>query len=117
MHQFKMDLGGRDLIVEIGKLANQADGAVTVRYGGTVVLVTAVMSKETHGEMDYMPLMVDYEEKFYAAGKIKGSRFMKREGKAPDDAVLSGRLIDRAIVHDLIKNKKRSADNSHCAFF
>ncbi len=92
-----MDLGGRDLIVEIGKLANQADGAVTVRYGGTVVLVTAVMSKETHGEMDYMPLMVDYEEKFYAAGKIKGSRFMKREGKAPDDAVLSGRLIDRAI--------------------
>ncbi|OWK27185.1 MAG: polyribonucleotide nucleotidyltransferase [Parcubacteria group bacterium GW2011_GWA2_38_13b] len=97
MHQFKMDFGGRDLIVEIGKFANQADGAVTVRYGGTVVLVTAVMSKEAHQEMDYMPLMVDYEEKFYAAGKIKGSRFMKREGKAPDDAVLSGRLIDRTI--------------------
>lgn len=92
-----MDLGGRDLIVEIGKFANQADGAVTVRYGGTVVLVTAVMSKEAHADTDYMPLMVDYEEKFYAAGKIKGSRFMKREGRAPDDAVLSGRLIDRTI--------------------
>ena len=97
MHQFKMDLGGRDLIIGIGKFANQADGAVTVRYGGTVVLVTAVMSKETRMETDYMPLMVDYEEKFYAAGKIKGSRFMKREGRAPDDAVLSGRLIDRTI--------------------
>ena len=85
------------MIIGIGKFANQADGAVTVRYGGTVVLVTAVMSKETRMETDYMPLMVDYEEKFYAAGKIKGSRFMKREGRAPDDAVLSGRLIDRTI--------------------
>lgn len=97
MRQFKIEFGGRELIVEVGKFAGQTNGAVTVQYNGTVVLVTAVMSKEPSKGINYLPLMVDYEEKFYAAGKIKGSRFIKREGKAPDEAIISGRIVDRTI--------------------
>jgi len=78
-------------------LAKQASGAVTVRSGDTVVLATAVMSKEMSKITGYFPLMVDYEERYYAAGKIKGSRFMKREGRPSDDAVLSGRAVDRTV--------------------
>ena len=83
--------------VETGLLAAQANGAVTVRYGDTVVLATAVMSKNASRISGYFPLMVDFEERYYAAGKIKGSRFIKREGRPSDDAILSGRAVDRTI--------------------
>lgn len=94
---FSIEVGGRSLIVESGKLAGLADGAVTVQYGDTVILATAVMSKNMREGIDFFPLMVDYEEKLYAAGKIKGSRFIKRETRPSDEAILSGRLIDRTI--------------------
>jgi len=95
--KFKIEIGGRELLVEIGKLAEQANGAVTVRYGDTVVLVTSVIGDKPREGVNYLPLMVDYEEKLYAAGKIKGSRFIKREGRSTDEAILTGRLIDRVI--------------------
>jgi len=95
--QYKLKIGNKDLIVEHGKLAGQANGSVTVQYGKTLILATAVISKEQREAVDYLPLMVDYEEKLYAAGKIKGSRWVKREGRPSDEAVLTSRLIDRAI--------------------
>jgi polyribonucleotide nucleotidyltransferase len=88
---------GKKYSLESGVLAKQANGSVIVRLGETVVLVTAVMGKTVREGMDYFPLLVDYEERLYAAGKIKGSRFIKREGRATDEAILSGRLIDRSI--------------------
>jgi len=94
---WSLDVAGRELIVETGKLAKQAGGAVTVRYGDTQILATAVMSKGKSNVMGYFPLMVDYEERYYAAGKIKGSRFIKREGRPSDEAVLTGRAVDRTI--------------------
>ncbi|MFH0828876.1 MAG: polyribonucleotide nucleotidyltransferase [Candidatus Kerfeldbacteria bacterium] len=95
--QFSTELGGRTLTIETGQFAAQANGSVTVRYGDTVVLGTAVMSKEIREGMDYFPLLVDYEERLYAAGKIKGSRFIKREGRPSDEAILTARLVDRSI--------------------
>lgn len=95
--QFKTEVAGQELKVEIGKLAKQAHGACTVTYGETVIFAAVVTSTKPREGIDYFPLMVDYEEKLYAAGKIKGSRFIKREGRATDDAVLTGRLIDRSI--------------------
>ena len=95
--KWSLQLGGRELTIETGTLAKQASGAVTARYGDTVVLGTAVMSKEMSRITGYFPLMVDYEERYYAAGKIKGSRFIKREGRPSDDAVLSGRAVDRTV--------------------
>lgn len=105
--QFSTEIGGRTLTIETGKVAGQADGSCTVRYGDTVVLATAVMSKEVREGIDYFPLMVDYEERLYAAGKIKGSRFIKREGRASDEAILKGRIIDRSLrplFHETIRN-------------
>ncbi|MCX6766697.1 MAG: polyribonucleotide nucleotidyltransferase [Candidatus Moranbacteria bacterium] len=95
--KFETEIAGRKLVVETGLLAQQANAAVTVRYGDTVVLATAVMSPGAREGVNYFPLMVDYEEKFYASGKIKGSRFIKREGRPTDEAVLNGRLIDRTL--------------------
>jgi polyribonucleotide nucleotidyltransferase len=95
--KFSMQLGGRTLDVESGLFAGQASGSVTVRYGDTVVLAAATMSEKRVEHLDYFPLMVDYEEKYYASGKIKGSRFIKREGRPSDDAILTSRLIDRTI--------------------
>jgi len=94
--QFKIDWAGRELKVEIGQLAGQANGSVLLSYGQTVVLATCVLDKDIRS-VDYLPLTVDYEEKLYAAGKIKAGRFMKREGRASDEAVLTGRMIDRVI--------------------
>lgn len=94
---FEMEFGGRPLIIETGRLAKQAHGSCTVRYGDTVVLATAVIGGKAREGMNYFPLVVDYEEKLYAAGKIKGSRFIKREGRPSDEAVLTARLVDRAI--------------------
>ncbi|MBU2028599.1 polyribonucleotide nucleotidyltransferase [Patescibacteria group bacterium] len=95
--KWSLQIGGRILEIETGLLANQAGGSVTARYGDTVVLATAVMSKGASKISGYFPLMVDFEERYYAAGKIKGSRFIKREGRPSDDAILSGRVIDRTI--------------------
>jgi polyribonucleotide nucleotidyltransferase len=95
--KWSLQIGGRILEVETGLLAGQANGSVTVRYGDTVVLATAVMSKSASRISGYFPLMVDFEERYYAAGKIKGSRFIKREGRPSDDAILSGRATDRTI--------------------
>ena len=89
--------GGRTLTIETGRFALQTHGSCTVRYGDTLVLATVVQSENVRAGIDYFPLMVDFEEKLYAAGKIKGSRFIKREGRPSDEAILSGRLIDRAI--------------------
>ncbi|MFA6604342.1 MAG: polyribonucleotide nucleotidyltransferase [Patescibacteria group bacterium] len=94
---FQTEWGGKTLTVETGKLALQANASCTVRYGDTVVLATAVMSSSPRENIDFFPLMVDYDEKMYAAGKIKNSRFMKREGKPTDEAVMTGRMIDRAL--------------------
>jgi len=94
---FSTKLGGKDLIISTGKLAELASGSVTVRYGDTVVLATAVVSLEPKEEVDFFPLLVDYEERLYAAGKISGSRFIKREGRPSEAAVLACRLIDRPI--------------------
>ena len=92
-----MEWAGRTLSVEVGRLALQANASCTVRYGDTVLLATAVMSKSTRDGIDFFPLMVNFEEKLYAAGRIKGSRFIKREGRPSEEAILSGRLVDRAI--------------------
>lgn len=92
---FKTEWAGRSLTIEIGQLAKQANGAVLVRYGDTVVLSTAVASKEPR-DGDFFPLTVNYEEKMYAAGKIPGG-FKKREGRPGDEATLTARLIDRPI--------------------
>ncbi len=94
---FETEIGGRKLKVETGKLALNADAAVTVTYGDTVVLATVVMSKNERAGIDYFPLTVDFDEKFYAAGRIKGSRWVKREGRPSDESILTGRLIDRTI--------------------
>lgn len=91
------NVAGNPISLETGVLAKQADGSIVARLGDTVVLATAVMSKTVREGMSYFPLLVDYEERLYAAGKIKGSRFIKREGRATDEAILSGRLIDRSI--------------------
>jgi len=95
--KWSLQIGGRMLEIETGLLAKQANGSVTVRYGDTVVLAAAVMSKGASRISGYFPLMVDFEERYYAAGKIKGSRFIKREGRPSDDAVLTGRVVDRTI--------------------
>ncbi|MDO8558480.1 MAG: polyribonucleotide nucleotidyltransferase [bacterium] len=98
VQKWKHTFAGKELSVERGRMASQANGSVTLTYGGTTVLATAVMSRHPRqGGGDFFPLMVEFEEKLYAAGKIKGSRFVKREGKATDEAVLTGRLIDRTV--------------------
>jgi len=94
--EFSMELNGKKLTAEFSDLVENAHGSVILRYGQTVILATAVISKEEKGA-DYLPLTVDYEEKFYASGQILGSRFMKREGRPSDEAILSGRIVDRTI--------------------
>ena len=92
--QFSMELAGRTLTVEIGKVAAQANGAALMRYGDTVVLSTATASEKPREGIDFFPLSVEFEEKMYAVGKIPGG-FNKREGKASEHAVLTSRVIDR----------------------
>lgn len=93
---FSMELAGRTLKIETGLLANQSTGSVTVSLGDTVLFASAVMGDARPGT-DFFPLTVDFEEKYYAAGKIKGSRFIKREGRPSEKSVLISRLIDRPI--------------------
>lgn len=90
-------VGEVDFEFEAGKLAGQANASVMGRMGDTVVLATVVMSKNAREGIDFFPLLVDYEERLYAAGKIKGSRWVKREGRATDEAILTGRVIDRTL--------------------
>ncbi len=94
--EFSIEIGGKPLVAQFTDLAEQAHGSAIVRYGNTTVLATAVMSKQTR-EGDYFPLTVDYEERFYAAGQILGSRFIRREGRPTEEAILSGRVVDRTI--------------------
>jgi len=95
--EFSAEWLGRTLTIKTGKLAKQADSAVTVQYGDTVVLATVVQSKDERAGVDYFPLTVDFEEKLYAAGIIKGSQWIKREGRPSEESILSGRMVDRAV--------------------
>lgn len=95
--EYSIEVGGKTLKAEFTDLAERAHGSVLVTYGNTVVLATAVMSKKERPGGDYFPLTVEYEEKFYATGRILGSRFVRREGRPSDEAVLSGRIVDRTI--------------------
>ena len=95
-NSFECEVGGRKLIIDTGKLAGQASGAVTARYGDTVVLVTVCTSDEPREGVDFLPLTVDYEERLYAAGKIPGG-FIRREGRPSQEATLASRLTDRPL--------------------
>ena len=94
--EFEIEIGGRTMRFEVGELAQQADGSVLVRYGDTTVLVTAVMSKEPREGIDFFPLLVDYEERQYAVGRIPGGWF-KREGRPSEAATLAARMVDRPL--------------------
>jgi len=94
---YKITLGDKEISFELTSLAEQANGKVLIRMGDTVALVTAVMSRNPLDNLSFFPLTVEYEERFYAAGKILGSRYMRREGRPSDEAVITARLIDRAI--------------------
>lgn len=96
LYSFQCEVGGRNLVVDLGRLAGQANAAVTVRYGDTVVLATACISDEPREGVDFVPLTVDYEERLYAAGKIPGG-FIRREGRPSQEATLASRLTDRPL--------------------
>ncbi len=103
---YSLEIGRKTMSAEFNDWADQTNGSVLLRYGNSAVLATAVMgSKESN--LDYFPLSVEYEEKFYAAGAILGSRFMRREGRPSDEAVLSGRIVDRTIRPLFPKGLKR----------
>jgi len=111
MEKDEIQIGGRKLTADFKKLAEQANGSVMLRYGDTVVLATVTMSDEDKkDELGYFPLMVFYEEKFYAAGKIGGSRYTRREGKPSDRATLISRMIDRTIRPLFPDNLKREVE-------
>ncbi|MBI2466196.1 MAG: polyribonucleotide nucleotidyltransferase [Candidatus Sungbacteria bacterium] len=93
----EVEIGGRKLVLETGRLAQQANGAVVASYGQTMVLATVVMAKTERVGINYFPLTVDFDEKLYAAGRIKGSRWVKREGRPTDEAILTSRLVDRTL--------------------
>ena len=95
--EYSVEIGGKKLIAIFTDLAEQAHGSVMLKYGETIVLATACMSKDSQAGLGYFNLTVDYVEKFYAAGKILGSRFMHREGKPSEDAILASRVIDRTL--------------------
>lgn len=95
-HHFSIDVAGKELTIETGKLAEQAGGAVTVRVGDTMVFATATMSEHVREGIDFFPLSVDYEEKLYAGGRIPGS-FFRREGRPSESAILISRVIDRTL--------------------
>ncbi|UCG54367.1 MAG: polyribonucleotide nucleotidyltransferase, partial [Dehalococcoidia bacterium] len=105
-HSFNCTISGRKLTIETGKLANQASAAVTVRYGDTVVLVTACVNPQPREGVDFLPLTIDYEERLYAAGKIPGG-FIRREGRPSEEATLTSRLTDRPLRPLLPKEWRR----------
>lgn len=95
--EFKLPLGNGELIVQVGKLAQQCNGSAVVRYGDTVILATATLSHDARPGVNFLPLMVNYQEKLYASGMIKGSRFIKRETRPSDEKILTARVIDRTL--------------------
>jgi len=97
MEKFKLKIGGRLLVVDTRNLAEQSNGSVFLQYGDTLVLATSVMSDYEKDTTEFFPLTVEYEERYYAAGKIRGSRYIKREARPTDEAICNARLIDRAI--------------------
>ncbi len=103
--EYSLEIGGKVMTAEFNDWADQATGSVLMRYGNSAVLATVVMGRES--DKDYFPLSVEYEEKFYAVGAILGSRFMRREGRPSDEAVLSGRIVDRTIRPLFPKGLKR----------
>lgn len=105
------ELAGRTLTLEVNRVGFRTTASVLVRYGETVVLGTAMVGKKPLSGMDYFPLSIDYEEKFYASGKISGSRFIKREGRPSDEAILIGRLIDRPIRPLFPKGYRQEVQN------
>ncbi len=107
MEVFETEFGQKKLIVKIGDYALQANGEVLVQYGDTTLLVTAVMKKESREGIDFFPLTVEYVEKYYAAGKIRGSRFIRREARPSDEAVLVSRMVDRTIRPRFSKKIKK----------
>ena len=104
--KYEEEFAGKPLVIEFGRLAGLANGSCYVQYGQTAVLVTATMGKNPK-EVDYFPLSVEYEEKYYAAGKIKGSKWIKRESRPSEEAILCGRLIDRSL-RPRFNNKTRN---------
>jgi polyribonucleotide nucleotidyltransferase len=107
MNKFNLKLDNKTIEIEVNSLAEQANGSVLARCGDTIVLATAVMSKEDRENLDFFPLTVEYQEKYYAAGKIKGPRYIKRESKPSDEAICNARLIDRSIRPRFPKGFKR----------
>jgi len=102
----EQNIGNSNLSIETGKLAGQSGGAVTVRYGDTMVLVSACTSKEPREGIDFLPLTIEYEERLYAAGKIPGG-FIRREGRPSEAATLTNRMVDRPIRPLLPKDWRR----------
>src|SRR5919199_692183 len=96
VHTYETELGGKTIVVETGKLAEQADGAVTVRQGDTMVLAAVTASREPREGADFFPLTVDFEERTYSAGKIPGN-VMRREGRPSEEGILTARLTDRPL--------------------
>ena len=95
--KFQLELANRKLQIEVSSLAEMTNGSALVQYGDTLILATCVMSKSKKEDLGFFPLTVDYEERYYAAGKIRGARYIRREGRPTDEAILVARLIDRSI--------------------
>jgi polyribonucleotide nucleotidyltransferase len=94
---YSAKIANKPLFIEIGRLAGQANGSCRVQYGETTILATATMAKKPKEGVNYLPFSVDYEEKYYAAGKIKGSKWIKRETRPSEEAILTARMIDRSL--------------------
>ncbi len=107
MKKYNLKINEKELQVEVNALAEQANGSALVRCGDTMVLSTVVMSDQDKEGLDFFPLSVEYQEKYYAAGKIKGSRFIKREARPSDEAILNARVVDRSIRPRFPKELKR----------
>jgi polyribonucleotide nucleotidyltransferase len=95
--RFETDISGKKLIIEYGRMGQQAGASVTAQMGGTTILATATLAEGAREGIDFFPMMVDYEERYFAAGRIKGPRFIKREGRPSNEAILTGRMIDRGL--------------------
>jgi len=107
MDKFKLEIEGRELIAEFQNLAERANGSCLLRYGDTLVLATVVMSEQDAKGLGFFPLTVEYEERYYAAGKIRGPRYIKRESRPSDEAICNARMIDRTIRPLFPKNLNR----------
>jgi|SRR3989344_173907 len=105
--EYVLLLADKKITATFTDMADQANGSVMLRSGDTAVFATAVMGKEDNNELDHFPLVVDYEEKFYASGRILGGSYMRREGRPSDEAILNGRIVDRTIRPLFDQNLRR----------